>query len=315
MIKRLPEKIFRVCILFFCAIIAIPLFAEQQPEEKSPWFLEAGIKAYHSRGISETNTCYKPFLEAGYSGDFLEIRPGYYRYQHYQITDGLGNYNYINFNRGGAEMILHFGEILDLAGEYCYSRGDDRYKSYEYSGEITLNIFDLSLTGAYERKCEEYEYNTAAMKIVSQSISGEIAYFFSRDFSVDAGLDYDKQTFDNLDYDYGKWTARAGFHVKPFPVLTLIAGAGCGKDSADYVIYTLDGGIIFRPYSVIKISALYAFSYYAVPSSETSASSKGKTGSTTATTGYGKVNPYLDSSKIGESFPAHNFSVGASLML
>ncbi len=300
-----------ICITTALTLLCmgIPVFAE-----KGPFFLEAGARGTYSSGLTEDNLYGRYFIQTGYSGPFMELSLNGTFYQHYQLTDGAGTYEYINFTQGAGELRLYPFEILELAGAFRYSGGNLAYKAVEYSFEAELSSDPIGITGGYSRKSEEYAFNGVSYKNEYTNITIEFRYEFTDFSGVDAEYTRASTCFENVDTEYVKNTGRLGGHFRIFNSLLVLAGASCGTDSADYLIYGADAGFTWKLFDHIKITSIAGYTYYQAPVSSTSTSTGGGHGTGSSAGSGSGSNPYLDPSLIGTSFGAWNVSFGASVV-
>jgi hypothetical protein len=261
--------------------------------------------------LTEDNLYGRYFIQAGYSGSFVELALNGTFYQHYQLTDGAGTYEYINFTQGTGELRLFPFEVLELAGAFRYSDGGLSYKAAEYSFEAELSPDPIGITGGYSRKSEEYAFNGVSYKNEYATITIEFRYEFTDFSGADAEYTRSSTRFENVDIEYVKNTGRLGGHSRMFNSLLFLAGASCGTDSADYMIYGADAGFTLKLFDHIKLTAVAAYTYYQAPAASSSTGGGHGTGSSSGS-GAG-ANPYLDPSLVGTSFGAWNASFGARL--
>lgn len=130
---------------------------------------------------------------------------------------------------------------------------------------------------------------------------------WSHEISLDIAYDRSTIEFSNLTYEYNKNTVRAGIFIEVNERLYFIGGLSGGSDSAEYIILGADAGITVVLFSHVRLSGMYFFEQYLAPSATTMESAK--KGSAGSGSGGYAANPYMQSSKTGESFPSHRVSM------
>lgn len=333
-IKVLWFLIITVCpILFSVSLIASD--ENINNEKKSEWRFTPGAKAVNSAGISETNTYYKPEIRAGIYTEHISLYSGISRYFNYQITNGYGEYEYIDINEANAGLDLYPFEHLNLSFEYRYRDGESEYIKKEIFSSIELPFEKVSLIGDFSIDTEEYSFADLPVKIKSNQYSFELDYFPFRRLDIDLSYTHSNIYFTNLDFDYYKRVVRLGIVPELADSFFLIGGLSMGKDSDDYMIYGFDTGINWRINKNLKIQALYIFTYYMAPSDSTEGTDsadagKSKTSNLSAyanqsnkssgpnqnnpPSGANQSNPFLEPEKIGESYSSRKISLGISFI-
>ena len=272
------------------------------------WNLTVGGKGVYGSGVSEANMYYMLFGEGSLDLEYLELSAKGSRYLGYQVTDGLGTYDYVNIGEGSLRGSLKPWSFLSLGGEYRYAEGDSSYERRDWSCSLRLGPDDFYLEGEYGAGITEYLFGASEIEIKRADTSLSLSRDVSDAVSMEIGYDRNELIFSSLDYEYTKQTLRLGAMFDVAGTVFILAGISGGGDSEDYAIAGGDAGVVAVIYSHVKISAVYLFEQYIAPSTSTST---GKGGGGTS----GSANPFLSSDKIGESYSSHRFSVGASISL
>ncbi len=313
---------------FYTVLLMMAVSVVGFAEEKSAWEFSIRAKGVHSSGISDANTYYKAFAGAGYDFNFLMISTEISRYFNYQTTDGLGSYDNINYNEAMLSADLTPLEWFSLNIEGRYSIGDSEYSGTGYAAGLILDFDIISLLADAALAEYEYDFDGNMINFNNQDYSFEIDFSVSESLSFDAGILYNNVIFEE-DYEYSKYTGRIGTMFETFENLFFTAGGSAGKDSEDYNIWGFDAGFSWRIFDCIKLMALYSYQYYAVPDSYSSgqtdttvtkANGPGGPDSSDDTDSSGSYpgnggsinNPFLSSSKVGESYSSQTVSVSVS---
>lgn len=282
-----------------------PLFADEN-NDGNWWNLKVGSKGVYNSGISEPYTYYSLYGEGILDIDWLKATVNGAHDFSSQISSGLGEYQYIDVNKISLKAELSPNEILSAGGEYYTGRGDSSYQFHEWDAFLRIGPEAFNLEIAYGASSSQYLFNDIEIEIKRKNASVALAMDFSDELSADITYERSSLEFSNLGYEYLKNSVRAGIFLEVNDSLFITGGLSGGNDSADYVILGADGGIIVVLFSHVRLSGMYFFEQYITSVSTTSESTK-KTGSGG---GIYSSNPYLQSSKAGESFPSHRVSVG-----
>ncbi|MDY6970676.1 MAG: hypothetical protein SVR08_18785 [Spirochaetota bacterium] len=287
--------------------------------EESAWEFTVGAKGTYSSGISDSNTDFRLFGDVEYSVYIFRISSEISRYFNYQITDGMGTYDYIGFNELGLAVGTGPADWISLNLEYRHSSGDLEYNRNSYIVEIIYDYKAISIIGDYNRTDTDYAFNSLDVKQKSDSCSLEVDYFFSDSISFDAGLSFNNDNFQNIGYDYYKITFRMGSMVFFQNGLNILFGLSFGKDSEEYRIAGIDSGLSWKINENIKLLALYSFQYYIAQSEaveiitidnyDTTGNGHGNNSHSSSLK---KDNPFLSISKRGESYSSHIVNFGIS---
>ncbi len=297
--------------------------------EESQWEFIAGAKSVYSSGISDSYAYYKPFGSVVFIQSIFNISSEISRYFNYQITDGNGYYDYIDYNELDLLIEASPFDWLTLGFEYQYSLGESEYKNNNYDIEIIFYYKMISLNTWYIRSDSEYDFDTDSIEQESNEYSVIFDYFYSDSISFDAGVTYNNFYFDNfyysnLDYNYNKLIFRIGTVIDIYSALFLIGGICVGKDSEDYKIMGFDTGLNFKIGEYIKLLAIYSYQYFNAPSVATTTIITMDGSTSKQGMGHGS-NPHSQSGSIsersdsflgiterGESYVSHILSFGVS---
>jgi hypothetical protein len=306
------KKIILISAIMLVMLLQLPVIAENKTEEKDSFEFSIGTKVFYSSGISADNIYYKPYGEVKYTYDFVEAMAGGYRYQEYQITDGLGNYKNIGFNQGGLKLTFTILDKVEVSGGYLYAFGDASFKRSDYSGGLGVNFGLINISGDYEGRLTEYTFSLNTIKTAGNNYSGEIELVPSEKISFDLGYEYSEIIFKNLDSKYYNNIVRLGIIPKPADNISLIGGLSAGIDSAKYWMFGFDCGAEMMLMDRIKLSAVYDFAYHAKQSSIISTG--GGKGGGSGSGMHSNTNPYLKSSIRDKSYYSHLVSAGVAVV-
>ncbi len=284
---------------------------EARAGEPNGFSLEAGARGMYSSGISEPYYSYKIDTAAGFSAGFVSVLLGYVRHQHYQLTDGAGNYGYTDFDQAHAGIVFSPTRIFELTAGVRYSNGASSFRGVEYRGEASLYFGAVSITGEYMSAGEGYELDGLDLENKRRLYSLEASLGVSETVWIDAGLDHDGIDFETTGAAYTKTTGNFGLGINPARPITMLFGVNYGRDSFDYTLFGVDAGLDLRLPCGLKASIFYLGTYYEAPPSVSINSVGGHGGGGV----YGRdANPFLRSSLIGKSFAAHTMSAGVSFV-
>ncbi len=278
----------------------------------SQWDFAIGTKAIYKSGISDANTSYFPFVKAGYHNRYLGISSGVGRYVDYQITDGYGNYDYVNINQAELTLDLRAMENLDVSFGCKYYDGESEYSRMDYLVEISYAIEKISLIGDYYLAKAEYAFHSMDIELENWDCSIEVDYLITELVSINAGYTFNSISFSNLNYGYTKNIWRVGTLPEVYDSIYAAFGLSLGWDSDDYTLGGIDFGINAYCAHHIRLMVLYQFMYYQAPEGIDSGSviRKGGGMGSSPETKTREINPYLSDSRVGESYSSHAVSIG-----
>ncbi|MBN1532892.1 MAG: hypothetical protein JXA20_09535 [Spirochaetes bacterium] len=309
-----------------CVAAAVFLWAAavsaQIPESSDggggSFIIRAGTAGSYSAGVSEDHYQARLFADATYETSLFRIAAQYTWYNHYQLSDGFGNFDHVDLNRAGLEAELNPAEWVHLNAGYRFTIGSRSYESHQYYGEASLFYRDASLTVSYVGKKERYTYNWIRHLNDYTEISGEIGYDFTERFGMEIDYTYSRDDYRSAGADYRKNMFHLGASGKAAEPLFITGGAAVGYDSSNYRLYSLDIGATLRVSEALKIDLFGMYTYYQSVSSGTSSGSGRRSGSASSSGlagGQGGRNPYLSASRLGESFSGWDVSVSATMQL
>jgi hypothetical protein len=308
--KAYKSKMTLAVIAMLC-VFTTGIYAEEEQEKGDKGLFEfhwsLGTKGFYSSGISDSYAYNKTNATGGISSEYIDASVFIQRYFHYQLTDGNGEYEYASFNEAGISLTAHlFANIFNLTGEYNCADDFNNLKRNIYTGIIEFDFSPVILTGDYSYEKFEYEMNSVTVENIKRDYSFQAEYSISDAVSTDLGYSRSELDFESLDSSYAKNIFRLGLSAMPSKYFFLMGGASLGKDSADYYIYGADFGITVKPYTHIKFSLTYNFSYYNPPSTDSSKKSGGSGSG-------GSGNPLLTADKAGDSYYSQVVSLGMTL--
>lgn len=308
--KKSITSLLTISFLYFCLINSI-----SSASENPAWEFTLGAKTSYSAGVSDSFIYYKPYLQAEFSTDFLSILAEAARAFNYQITDGNGLYEYIDFNEAAISLGLFPAEWLSVDIEYRHSSGDSEYANNSLLFECELIFNRISLIGGYTGEYSEYDFNSAEIEQNNHTYTGEINYLHSDFISFDLGYTLNNICFVNPDFNYKKHIIRAGAVPHITESAFIVAGLSAGLDSEEYVIYGFDFGLNSFFLEHIRIMAVYSFQYYDAQGAEISTYEKetgSEHGKNSKSKNPNKNNPFLSIERRGESYTSHSVVAGVS---
>ncbi len=276
------------------------------------WYFRTGINGNYSSGVAPENLYLKPFAEGGFVFPVVEIIPGFYRYQGYQVTDGSGNYRLLNYNQAGLEVIFNPISWIDIGAGYRHSAGEYDYRGNEFFGDLSLHLgkTDVSLSGS--NKTSEYEFNGILVKTENRIFSGEVNFYINGKGSFDGGIEHTSLEYSSISSAYTTIRGHLGFSLYPGKGSIITASCSYGYDSADYQIFGAGVSAKLGLGSYISVFVIYQFAYYLAPVS--AGDSTGTHGPGSGSTPRG-TNPFIKSSLVGENYWSQTAVLGISIKL
>lgn len=172
----------RFCSLFLVLLLAAPCWlavvtaAHAQEEDpagessapvKKPgsdvFGFEIGMQGAYSEGMSTRSCYYQPYADLFLKHRYLQFTAGISRFLEYQISDGEGEFETVNFTRPRAALSLYPHRVIELFGEYAYSTGDRRkhyYRSHEGTAGFLLDFDVVTLGGTCTRSRTWYHFKS-----------------------------------------------------------------------------------------------------------------------------------------------------------
>jgi hypothetical protein len=291
-------KIIISAILFYTFIIINGSASAQENK------YAAGIKVHSSSGMTDSYIYYQPYISAKIYLDQFTLSPIAARLQDYQLTDGNGNYEYVNINKAGTSLAYDFNDNIELSGGYYYNSGGSSYFLHDLFGEIFYDTEKYGLTGGYTRRNSGYTVNLADIKETASIINFEYSYYPDDRSSLDLSYEYKYTAVTGTSDYFTVDTIRGGYSTLLSDTSSILAGINIGKDSADNTILGIDAGVAVKMFDHLKITVFYLGSYsspdlFAVKQNDVK--------------GGGKTSPFMDPSKTGEAVISHIVSAGAEI--
>ena len=274
-------------------------------EESKPrvFGFDAGIQGSYSMGISTSSFYCQPFADIYLKHKYVRFTAGLSRFQGYQISDGEGEFETVNFSQPKLALSLYPHRVIEFFGEYYYSTGDKKhyYRSHEGTAGFLLDFEKVTLGATATKSRTEYHFKSDDRKdkslIVYQSgtVAGlwlryqyykkryitrtedldvfpELSWFVHNTTSIDAKYEYRENIFEYVPEDfqyhherYTTHTGRLGVYSEPWRYFSLKAGVVAGKDSEEYTIAGGDVGVTFNILDYVMISSTYSPEYYMAP--------------------------------------------------
>ncbi len=310
---------------------------------------DAGVQGSYSDGVSSKSFYYQPFANLYLKHTYVRFTAGVSRFQDYQITDGEGEFETVNFTQPKLALSLMPHRTIELFGEYYYSTGDKThyYRSHEGIAGFLLD-FDVVTIGATAAKSRtEYHFKsddrldrTMTMlqsytalglwvrhqyftkrrltRFEDLTVYPELSWFVHETTSIDAKYQYSESIFEYVPEDYQyhhtryyTHTGRLGLYSEPCRYFALQAGITAGKDKEDYIIAGGDIGVTFNLFDWVLISSSYAPEYYMAPKMDPTKRKIMEVLSLAILRRRGNANPFMQLSSLGTSFWNHGVSISA----
>jgi len=282
-------------LIFICTINA---YSADKPNKYA-----AGVKTTVSSGMTDSYIYYQPFLSAKIYLDRFTFSPIAARIQDYQLTDGNGNYEYVNINKAGTSLSYEINDTFEVSGGYYYNSGDASYILHDIYGELYYDTDDYGISGAYTIRNSGYNVNTMDISESLKIINIDYSYYPDDKSSLDLSYEYKSTDISNSSSLFTVSTIRGGYSTLVSDSGSFLAGLNIGRDSADYTILGVDAGISVKMFENLKLSVFYLGSYSAPDLLVTKKSgTKGGGGS-----------PFMDPSKSGDAVISHTVSAGAEI--
>ncbi len=297
------------------AIAASATAEETEGEDKRIVRFTIGSRVNYSAGVSEDR--YQARMTAGAEFDlpFLAITADYTWVNHFQLSDGYGNFEYANLHQAGLGMETDIADIAGLSLGYRGAFGGRSYESHQIYGEGSLNMGDAYISLDFDLKRERYTYNWLRHNNDYLSLAGEVGYDFTDRFSMEADYNFLQDLFRSINSDYRRHMFHLGATGIVATPLFVTGGAGIGTDSSNYRLYSLDLAVSLKVQERLKISLFGLYTYYQSTASESIVYS-GKHGGTVSAPGsQSGRNPYIRSSLLGSTFSGWDVSLSATLRL
>ena len=313
--------------------------------------LDAGVQGNYASGVSTSSFDYQPFVDLYLKHKYVKFTAGISRFQDYQISNGGGEFETVNFTQPKLALSLYPHRVVELFGEYYYSSGDKKhyYRSNEGTAGFFLDFekvtFGTTVTDSkteYHFKSDDrkdktfivYKYSATPGKFIYQyeryskkyinrmgnlDVYPELSWFVHKTTSLDFKYEYKQSLFEYVtmrlkyyNYKYFVNTGRLGVYSEPWRYFSFKAGIHAGKDVQDYIIAGGDLSVTFNILDYVKISSTYTPEWYKPPTVNPSIQALREIFSLAALGRRGNINPYMRASRVGKSF--WNQSVNFSVM-
>ena len=322
-------------------------------EESQPriFGLDAGIQGNYASGVSTSSFDYQPFVDLYLKHKYVKFTAGVSRFQDFQISNGRGQFETVNFTQPKLALSLYPHRVVELFGEYYYSSGDKGhyYRSNEGTAgffldfeKVTLGTTVTDSVSEYHFKSDDrsdktlivekysafpvrfaYQYERYSKKYINHTsdldVYPELSWFVHKTTSLDFKYEYKQNLFEYLtqslkyyNYKYYINSGRLGVSSEPWRYFSFKAGVHAGEDAQDYIIAGGDLSVTFNILDYVKISSTYTPEWYQSPHVNPAVQTLREIFSLIALDRRGNVNPFMRSSKVGKSF--WNQSVNFSAM-
>ena len=123
---------------------------------------DTGMNGGYSKGVAAGYAYYQYFAHFLIRHPSVNFTAGGSRYWDYQITNGAGDYEKVNFTQPRIALSVHPHRTIGLYGEYRYAAGDRShyYRSHDGTAGLTLDFDVVSIDCYVNRKKTEYVFKS-----------------------------------------------------------------------------------------------------------------------------------------------------------
>lgn len=134
------------------------------PDEAKPriFGIEGGYNGSYAKGTSPSNFYSQPYLNINLKNKYVKFTAGVSRFWDYQITNGAGAYETVNFTQPKLALSLYPHDVIEIYGSYLYSAGDKThyYRVHDGTGGLYLDFEVVSLGFSADYKKTEYKFKS-----------------------------------------------------------------------------------------------------------------------------------------------------------
>ena len=117
--------------------------------------IDGGYNGSYAEGSSPKNFYSQPYLNIYLKHRYVKFTAGISRFWDFQITNGAGAYETVNFTQPKVALSFYPHEVIEIFGSYLYSAGDKThfYKVHDGTGGFNLDfeVVSLGFTGNYKK--------------------------------------------------------------------------------------------------------------------------------------------------------------------
>ncbi len=117
--------------------------------------IDGGYNGSYAEGSSPESFYSQPYLNIYLMHKYIKFTAGISRFWDFQITNGAGAYETVNFTQPKVALSIYPHEVIEVFGSYLYSAGDKShyYKVNDATGGFYLDfeVVSLGFTGNYKK--------------------------------------------------------------------------------------------------------------------------------------------------------------------
>ncbi len=133
-------------------------------EEKTPriFRFDMGFSGSFAKGVSDKSLYYQPFVNFYLNHRYVSFTGGVSRFWNYQITNGEGEVEKVNFTEPRVALSVYPHRVLEISGDYRYSSGDKShyYRAHYIGTGLALDFEVVALKCSASFKKTEYHFKS-----------------------------------------------------------------------------------------------------------------------------------------------------------
>jgi len=117
--------------------------------------IEGGYNGSYAEGTSPKSFYSQPYLNIHLKNKYVKFTAGVSRFWGFQITNGAGAYETVNFTQPKLALSLYPHDVIEIYGSYLYSAGDKThyYRAHDLTGGLYLDfeVVSLGFSGNFKK--------------------------------------------------------------------------------------------------------------------------------------------------------------------